>query len=186
MASAKIYRTENSLQHCRKVSGKRRPQTHLLARDRVRKADCAGMQQQTGTVEMFGKHAVVRIVTVFVIADDRVENMFEMPSYLPVAPGLRLNPQQRITGGRVGAHGKRQFGCRKSLVRSYCRLCRLVFAAFAIGHFISDFAQRIIDRLRFISIAAHDGEIFLADAALGKGRCKQARHFARQSKNQYS
>jgi len=62
----------------------------------VAKLDAEGVQHQSPQAGIFGQHPVVMPVTMLVVADNRVENMFHVPPDLAVSSGMRCHQQQRI------------------------------------------------------------------------------------------
>src|SRR5689334_10256014 len=86
---------------------KRRHQRQRLLRRRMQDAQPPRMQHQSMHAEMLANEPIVIATPMTRIAQQMVRHMMEMPTDLPIAPGLRRHIQQRIALLRIAAELER-------------------------------------------------------------------------------
>lgn len=139
----------------------------MLIAYRVRKCDLPGMQQQPAALELRAKERVLLAIAVGRIADDRMEDMFQMTPYLVHASGAGGHGDERIAGGRISAHGMGQLDGRETPVFRNRLPGGPLGICSTVGHPVPHLLQGMIDAARIIGEPPHHGTIGLCDPAVG-------------------
>ena len=97
------------------------------------------------------------------VADDGVKNVLQVATKLVFAPLQRLQFGEAVArGGMSPVAGERHFAARQTAVASQRLLRRFLALAVAVGDFVGEIGERVVNFARLIQPAAHHGVIGLA------------------------
>ena len=105
--------------------------------------------------EMVAEVAVVDAVAVGGVADDRVEDVLQVPAQLVAPPGHRGQLHQCVAAGRIASHRYRQLDLRQP---PQVRQRRQRFGARQVSAVEGEFFQGVIDDL-ITGDSAHHGQV---------------------------
>jgi len=141
------------------------------------------MQEHPGATVALAVEPVVRAFAVGGVADDRVMNVFQVPSELVATTVFRREFHESVAGRRVVVDRNRQFDGGESTQMCHGRLQRCVLERCRV---VIECLERMVDRGGLRRPAAYEGNVTLLDPAGVEVRPDSAQGVGIESKEQHA
>lgn len=144
-----------------------------------------GVEQEAAAPQSAPEQAVVAAVAVGGVADDGVEDVFQVPADLVPAAGAGGDFQQGIACRGEVSHGKREFNSGQA-AEGGNRFPGTFLAVAVLLETFRNLPQRVVDDGFFVGDSPHDSQVDLAHPVGLESLGGESRRFRRKGEKQHA